>query len=187
VDSYRIESRLNPVPNATLLNEIYVVPVISFAGKDDDIHDEFQSLLQTFVKLEGSLKKEKKTAKDLYKPEVVKALHASKAIGTKITQSPVLKEFDELQAENQSIRSQLEKAQQENNKEAYMVLLEKYLANREKILELFESQEMKLLNKVALFSQELAALLNDGKWKKAHEYVMQSGLVEMLGYQPPEQ
>ncbi|MFC1570803.1 hypothetical protein ACFL4E_03370, partial [Candidatus Omnitrophota bacterium] len=51
MDSYGIASRITPVPNGTLVAETYIVPASSFAGREREVHQEFDRLMELLLKM----------------------------------------------------------------------------------------------------------------------------------------
>ena len=184
MDSFSIMSRANPTPSTSVYHA-YVVPASSFRGKDPAMFKEFQSMIMGLDRLGDLEEKEKKPEENPYQKAVLGAYNAAVAESQKITNGPVIKQVDSIDAENKSLMSQLKAAQAQNNEALYVSLANTYNVNNNKLRELINLPEYKRLNRLAWFANNIKELMNEGKWKEAHEFIMESGIAEEFGYQPP--
>ncbi|MFC1644037.1 hypothetical protein ACFL5C_01775 [Candidatus Omnitrophota bacterium] len=129
----------------------------------------------------------KKTKENPYKNELVRVLQAANAEGAKIEQGPIVAEFDKLRATNISIKQQAEALTEKKDLALYNSLVNTYTANRNRMIELSNTPEWKRMNEIAPFTQKLSGLMNQGKWREAHEFAMKSGMAQGFDYKPPKE
>lgn len=184
MDSYAIQKRAIPVASTTVYHA-YVVTSTAFQGKDPAIFKEFQNMIVQMNRLGDLEEKEEEPKENPYKKVVLGAYNAAVAESQKITNGSVFKQLDSIDAENKSLMSQLKEAQAQNNEALYIKAADIYNANNNKLRELIDTPDYKRFNRLAWFANSIKGMMNEGKWKEAHEFIMSSGVAEEFGYRSP--
>ncbi len=122
---------------------------------------------------------------DSYKQAVRNVFNANMAEAQEIVKGSLIKQFDSLVAANKSLKTQLGAAEAGNNEPFYERLANTYKMNWSRMEELSKSPEFKRLNRLSWFTTAISPLMNKGKWKEVHEYIMKGDSAQEFGYHPP--